>query len=106
MNKGESCNSLVRAFNLHRFGRFRDRSQEDLSIRASLLNLVVTTIIHWNAIYTGRVVDAMRNAGQAVREHLVTGLSLLEETPLVDKTGFRPFPFTPPRTVYRISVLL
>nr|WP_327785667.1 Tn3 family transposase [Agrobacterium vitis] len=51
LNKGESRNSLVRAVNLHRFGRFRDRSQENLSIRASALNLVVTAIIHWNTIY-------------------------------------------------------
>lgn len=39
LNKGESRNSLVRAVNLYRFGRFRDRSQENLSIRASALNL-------------------------------------------------------------------
>lgn len=71
LNKGESRNSLVRAVNLHRLGRFRDRSQENLSIRASALNLVVTAIIYWNTIYTGRVVDAMRNAGLAVPAHLL-----------------------------------
>lgn len=46
LNKGEARNSLVRAVNLHRLGRFRDRSQENLSIRASVLNLVVTAIIY------------------------------------------------------------
>lgn len=48
LNKGESRNSLVRAVNLPRLGRFRDRGQENLLIRASALNLVVTAIIHWN----------------------------------------------------------
>lgn len=107
LNKGESRNSLVRAVNLHRLGRFRDRSQENLSIRASALNLVVTAIIHWNTIYTGRVVDALRNAGQPVPEPLLTSLSplswehvnltgdyLWEEKPALDDTGFRPIPFT------------
>jgi len=107
LNKGESRNSLVRAVNLHRLGRFRDRSQENLSIRASALNLVVTAIIHWNTIYTGRVVDALRNAGQAVPEHLLSSLSpltwehvnltgdyLWEDKPAVDENGFRPITFT------------
>jgi hypothetical protein len=65
LNKGESRNSLVRAVNLHRLGRFRDRSQKNLSIRASALNLIVTAILHWNTIYTGRVVEVLRNSGQA-----------------------------------------
>jgi TnpA family transposase len=106
LNKGESRNSLVRAVNLHRLGRFRDRSQENLSIRASALNLVVTAIIHWNTIYTGRVVDALRNAGQAVPEHLLSSLSplswehvnltgdyLWEDKPAVDEDGFRSLSF-------------
>jgi TnpA family transposase len=77
LNKGESRKSLVRAVNLHRLGRFRDRSQENLSIRVSALNLVFTAIIHWNTIYTGRVVDAVRNAGQPVPGPLLTSLSPL-----------------------------
>ncbi len=66
--------SLVRAVNLHRLGRFRDRSHENLSIRASAFNLVVTAIIHWNTIYTGRVIDALRNTGQTIRDHLLSSL--------------------------------
>lgn len=106
LNKGESRNSLVCAVNLHRLGRFRDRSQENLSIRASALNLVVTAIIHWNTIYTGRVVDALRNAAHAVSDHLLSGLSplrwehvnltgdyLWEDKPAVDENGFRAIPF-------------
>lgn len=107
LNKGESRNSLVRAVNLHRLGRFRDRSQENLSIRASALNLVVTAIIHWNTIYTGRVVDALREAGQAVPQNLLASLSpltwehvnltgdyLWEDKPAIDENGFRVIPFT------------
>ncbi|WP_434063669.1 Tn3 family transposase [Ochrobactrum quorumnocens] len=90
-----------------RLGRFRDRSQENLSIRASALNLVVTAIIHWNTIYTGRVVDALQNAGQTGPEHMLSSLSpltwehvnltgdyLWEDKPAVDETGFRPLSFT------------
>lgn len=108
LNKGESRNSLVRAVNLHRLGRFRDRSQENLSIRASALNLVVTAIIHWNTIYIGRVIDALRSAGQAIPDHLLSSLSpltwehvnltgdyLWEEKPALDKNGFRAIPFNP-----------
>jgi hypothetical protein len=96
----------VRAVNLHRLSRFRDRSQENLSIRASALNLVVTAIIHWNTIYTGRVVDALSNTGQAVPEHLLSSLSpftwehvnltgdyLWADKPALDETGFRAIPF-------------
>jgi TnpA family transposase len=107
LNKGEARNSLVRAVNLHRLGRFRDRSQENLSIRASALNLVVTAIIYWNTLYMGRIVDAVRAGGEAVPDHLLDSLSplgwehvnltgdyLWEETPLLDANGFRPIPFT------------
>lgn len=107
LNKGESRNSLVRAVNLHRLGRYRDRSQENLSIRASALNLVVTAIIHWNTIYTGRAVDVLRDAGQTIPEHLLSSLSpltwehvnltgdyLWEDKPAIDQNGFRAIPFT------------
>lgn len=107
LNKGEARNSLVRAVNLHRLGRFRDRSQENLSIRASALNLVVTAIIYWNTLYMGRIVDAIRTGGEPVPDHLLGSLSplgwehvnltgdyLWEETPLLDANGFRPIPFT------------
>lgn len=45
LNKGGSWNILVRAVNLHRLGRFRDRIEECFSIRASALNLFVLAII-------------------------------------------------------------
>lgn len=106
LNKGESRNSLVRAVNLHRLGRFRDRSQENLSIRASALNLVVTAIIHWNTVYIGRIVDALREAGHVIPTHLLSSLSplpwehvnltgdyLWEDKPTLDENGFRTVPF-------------
>lgn len=107
LNKGESRNSLVRAVNLHRLGRFRDRSQENLSIRASALNLVVTAIIHCNTIYTGRVFGALREASETVSEHLLSSLSpltwehvnlngdhLWEDRPALDENGLRAIPFS------------
>lgn len=57
-------------------------------------------------IYTGRVVDAMRKAGEVVLEYLPSSLSpltwehvnltgdyLWEDTPFLDDNGFRPIPF-------------
>lgn len=107
LNKGESRNGLVRAVNLHRLGRFRDRSQENLSIRASALNLVVTSIIVWNTVYTGRVVDALRQTGEDIPDRLLASLSPLtwehvnltgdyvwEEEPRIDQSGFRSLALT------------
>lgn len=74
LSKGESRNSLVRVVNLHRLGCFRDRIQDDLSIRACALNLVAS-IIHGNAINTGRVVEALYRVGQHVPDHLLSSLS-------------------------------
>lgn len=64
------------------------------------------TIIHWNTIYTGRIVNALRNAGEVVPEHLLSSLSplswehvnltgdyLWEDKPAVDEHGFRPISF-------------
>lgn len=87
--RGESRNSLVRAVNLHRLGRFRDRSQENLSIRASALNLVVTAIIHWNTIYTGRAVDVLRDAGQIIPEHLLGACEPDRRIPLGGQASHR-----------------
>nr|WP_240547245.1 Tn3 family transposase [Mesorhizobium tianshanense] len=64
LNKGAARKSLVRAVNLHRLGRFRDRSQENLSIRASALNLVVTAIIYWNTVYMRRHPRRRRSGSQ------------------------------------------
>ncbi|MCZ7890029.1 Tn3 family transposase, partial [Agrobacterium salinitolerans] len=64
-------------------------------------------IIHWNTIYTGRVVDALHTGGQHVPDHLLSSLSPLtwehvnltgdyiwEDKPALDETGFRPLPFS------------
>lgn len=107
LNKGEARNSLVRAVNLHRLGRFRDRSHENLSIRASALNLVVTAIIYWNSVHMGRAVTALRQRGQQIPEEWLPTLSPLgwehinltgdyiwEDEPILDAEGFRPIPFS------------
>ena len=107
LNKGEARNSLVRAVNLHRLGRFRDRGQENLSIRASARNLVVTAIIYGNTLYIGRIVEVMRDSGEAIPDHLLTGLLplgwehvnltgdyLWVKIPQIDAQGFRSISFT------------
>lgn len=101
LNKGESRNSLVRAVNLHRLGRFRDRSQENLSIRASALQPGRHSHHTLEHDYTGRVVQALQEAGQSVPDHLLASLSPLtwehvnltgdyiwEDKPALDETGF------------------
>ncbi|TXH80904.1 MAG: hypothetical protein E6Q77_09530, partial [Rhizobium sp.] len=55
-----------------------------------------------------RVIDALRSAGQAIPDHLLSSLSpltwehvnltgdyLWEEKPALDKNGFRAIPFNP-----------
>lgn len=68
---------------------------------------MVTAIIRWNTIYTGRVVDTLRGAGQAVPQHLLTSLPpltwqhvnltgdhLWEGKLAIDENGFRAIRFT------------
>jgi TnpA family transposase len=114
LNKGEARNSLVRAVNLHRLGRYRDRSNENLSIRASALNLVVKAIIYWNSVHMGRAVTALKERGHNIQnewlqalsplglEHInLTGDYLWNDEPVLDKDGFRPIPslFYPPTVI-------
>lgn len=32
-------------------------------------------MIHWNTIYTGRIIDALRNTGQTIPDHLLSSFS-------------------------------
>ena len=45
LNKGEARNTLARAVCIHRLGRFRDRSLESQTVRASALNLVTAAVV-------------------------------------------------------------
>ncbi|MBB2750339.1 UNVERIFIED_ORG: TnpA family transposase [Rhizobium aethiopicum] len=76
LNRGESRNSLARRESSS--SRPLPRPQPGKPVDQGIeLNMVVSAIIHWNAIYTGRVVDVLRDAGYAVPEHLLSSLSSL-----------------------------
>jgi TnpA family transposase len=103
LNKGEARNALARAVCLHRLGRFRDRSLESQTTRASALNLVIAAVILWNTAYLHRAVMAFRARGEVIDgallarlaplgwEHVaLTGDYVWEEAPALDADGFRP----------------
>ncbi|HET6522122.1 MAG TPA: Tn3 family transposase [Geminicoccaceae bacterium] len=103
LNKGEARDALARAVCLHRLGRFRARSLESQTTRASALNLVIAAVILWNTAYLHRAVMAFRARGEVIDgallarlaplgwEHVaLTGDDVWEEAPALDADGFRP----------------
>ena len=73
LNKGEAKNALARAVFFNRLGELRDRSFENQRYRASGLNLVVAAIVLWNTAYLERVVQALRDTGNADDSLLMRG---------------------------------
>ena len=71
LNKGEARNALARAVFFNRLGELRDRSFENQRYRASGLNLVSAAIVLWNTVYLERAVQALREHGQTVDDHLL-----------------------------------
>ena len=82
----------------------RDRSFENQRYRASGLNLVVAAIVLWNTAYLERVVQALRDAGNA-DDSLLPHLSPLgwehinltedyswQQNEQVEQGNFRPLP--------------
>jgi hypothetical protein len=77
LNKGEARNALARAVFFNRLGEMRDRSFENQRYRASGLNLVTAAIVLWNTVYLERAIQAIREHGHPVDEHLLPHLSPL-----------------------------
>ena len=77
LNKGEAKNALARAVFFNRLGELRDRTFENQRCRASGLNLVVAAIVLWNTVYLERAIKGLREAGQLVKDSLLTHLSPL-----------------------------
>ena len=75
--KGESQNSLKRAIFIHRLGKFRDHSEEDMRYRASGLNLVTAAIVLWNTIHIEHVVKNLRQEGYNITDEHLKHLSPL-----------------------------
>lgn len=76
--KGESHNSLKRAVFIHRLGKFRDRSEEDMRYRASGLNLVTAAIVLWNTVHISHAVETLRSEGHEITDEHLKHLSPLE----------------------------
>ena len=82
----------------------RDRSFENQRYRASGLNLVVAAIVLWNTAYLERVVQALRDTGNADDsllphlsplgwEHInLTGDYSWQQNKQVEQGNFRPLP--------------
>ena len=104
LNKGEAKNALARAVFFNQLGELRDRSFENQRYRASGLNLVVAAIVLWNTAYLERVVQALRDAGNADDsllphlsplgwEHInLTGNYSWQQNKQVEQGNFRPLP--------------
>ena len=104
LNKGEAKNALARAVFFNRLGELRDRSFENQRYRASGLNLVVAAIVLWNTAYLERVVQALRDTGNADDsllphlsplgwEHInLTGDYSWQQNKQVEQGNFRPLP--------------
>ena len=102
LNKGEAKNALARAVFFNRLGELRDRSFENQRYRASGLNLVVAAIVLWNTAYLERVVQALRDIGNADDsllphlsplgwEHInLTGDYSWQQNKQVEQGNFRP----------------
>ena len=64
LNKSEQKNSLSWAVFFHRLDEIRDQLNENQRHRAGGLSLLVAAIILWNTVYTGPVVDHLREQGK------------------------------------------
>ena len=89
LNKGEAKNALARAVFFNRLGELRDRTFENQRYRASGLNLVVAAIVLWNTVYLERAIKGLREAGQLIKDSLLTHLSPLGWEHINLTTGLR-----------------
>lgn len=77
LNKGESAHKLKRAVFFHERGEIRDRSFDSQAFRVSGLNLVVSSIVHWNTVYLSRAVAHLRQHGRNIPDELLKHVSPL-----------------------------
>ena len=66
LNKGEQLHALRRAVFYANEGHVRQRTPEQQAEQALCLSIVVNAIIGWNTVYTGRVLDELRAAGELI----------------------------------------
>tara|TARA_B100000614_G_scaffold223063_1_gene211180 strand:+ start:12 stop:845 length:834 start_codon:yes stop_codon:yes gene_type:complete len=77
LNKGEVAHKLKRAVFFHERGEIRDRSFDSEAFRASSLNLVISSIVHWNTVYLSRAIAHLRQRGRNIPDELLKQFSPL-----------------------------
>jgi hypothetical protein len=75
LDKGEARNALARTVFFNRQGDLRDRSFENQRYRASGVNLLDAAFIHWNTVYFGHAIAALRGHGVAIDDEALVHLS-------------------------------
>jgi TnpA family transposase len=77
LNKGEQLHALRRAIFYANEGHIRQRTPEQQSEQALCLAIVVNAIIVWNTVYTQRVLDELRAAGELITTSEIERISPL-----------------------------
>jgi hypothetical protein len=77
LNKGEQLHALRRAIFYANEGHIRQRTPEQQAEQALCLAIVVNTIIAWNTVYTQRVLDELRAAGELITTSEIEHISPL-----------------------------
>jgi TnpA family transposase len=75
LNKSEQRHALTQAICTFRQGRIIDRSHEAQLYRASGLNLVIASIVHWNTTYMAEAVAHLRRIGETTPNALLAHTS-------------------------------
>src|SRR5688572_8355059 len=77
LNKGEQLHALRRAVFYANEGHVRQRTPDQQGEQALCLAIVVNAIIAWNTVYTGRVLDELRAAGELITTSEIEHISAL-----------------------------
>ena len=91
LNRGEAHHALRNDLWIGRQGGIRDRTTESQHFRLACLNLLTSTIIHWNTDQLGKVVMQRKRVGLDTPEHLLRHISPLgwEHIPLIGQYIWR-----------------
>ncbi len=77
LNKGEQLHALRRAIFYANEGHVRQRTPEQQGEQALCLAIVVNAIVAWNTVYTQRVLDELRAAGELITTSEIEHISPL-----------------------------
>jgi TnpA family transposase len=75
LNKGEQKHNLSRAVYFYRRGMVQERNFEEMTHRASGLNLVVAAIVLWNTVYLQKAIERLEEHNAPIPEQYLPHLS-------------------------------